>query len=306
MKTLFISLLICLSSSAFALNNGTVRIDGNRVISYESELSNGKGPHFVLLPGIYRGLRSEDAFVQALVAAKVSFVTFHFAEQPDSVAKTSATKEPDFSKITTADLAAEVDALVDHLKIKGTVIPVTLSYSGTVTPYLNPERYPVVIEASPLGTDTDTLPQGWVQMMKAWEAWMKWNPLGAIWVANAKAAQLRQHWTPWVNSNAERTPELKNPTYRERAFQGYQSLSLAAEGFDLRNEDFAAGPQRYFILGANEEAQRSAIQQEAIEMYQKQTGHKNNVIVIKEAGHIVMSDQPEAFIKALKKIGRIE
>lgn len=303
MKTTLISLVLLLFTtvaSAEALK--TLELPANRVLGYHSEIQDGEtGPVLVLMPGIFRGYYAKEPFLKILKQAKISYVAFHFAEQPESVARTGK-EAPDFSKVTAKDLAQEVSALVDELEITQP-LPVTLSYSAVVTQHLNVSRFPFVIETAPIGKDTDGLPDTVAQFYAFWEAWLKTIPFyGEIWLKQTKEYHLRNHWTPTVEEYAAGLPILKQPQYKERAVQGYISLTRSSEGFHLARQDFAKGPFRYFIIGQNEDNDRLRIQSQAIEKYQKDMEHRDNVYVIKGAGHIVPNDQPKAFAEILGQI----
>lgn len=292
--------------SAFAsepveLEKKILQTSSHRLIYTEQSKSKSDLPTLIFLPGINRGLlSSKDAFAQNLIENHLSFVFMHFAEHPDSVAETSADEKPDFSKIDRELLADEVIEVVNQLGIDR-AIPVTLSYSAVVTAHLDRQRFPVVIETAPIATQTDDLPEGLRSLYEMWDAWLKLNPFSRDWLMGVKKVQLNQHWAEQVDGNSDRLPILKSPEYRERAIQGYTALTLAAEDFDLRQQDFKKGPARYFILGAKESAYRAQIQKEAVAIYQKQTGAKDNLFVIPNAGHIVPVDQPDAYLDAVQK-----
>jgi pimeloyl-ACP methyl ester carboxylesterase len=302
MNKLFLFLIIAFFQIlAFAgWTQGTLALSRNRVLVYEYYDHPGSSSTLVFLPGIYRGYLSNDKFVAAMVKHKMSFVLFHFAEQPDSVVNTE--KNPDFSGTTPKVLADEVLSLVKALELKN-AIPVTLSYSAITTAQLDRNYFPVVIETSPIGRDTDDLPPAVSAFYETWEAWVKTVPFyGEAWLNQTKEIQLRQYWSPWIDKYQKRLPQLKDEAYRERALQGYVSLTRASEGFDLRVQNFRQGPDRYFILGDQEDEMRASYQNEAITSYQKQTGHTENVYTVKGAGHVVSSDKPDEYVDVLRSI----
>lgn len=301
---LFLTLIILSNITHAKWSRDTVELPGQRVLVYEHYQPTQVGPTLIFLPGIYRGQLRNDPVIKFLTKADFSFVNMHFAEQPDSIVETPREKNPDFSKVDLKTLAQEVSVLSQKLNLE-LPVPVTLSYSAAVTSSLDRSRFPVVIEVAPIAKSTDTLPEGVASFYELWESWVRNMPYGSQWLLAQKKIQLQSYWGQWVSGYATRLPLLNDPDIRDRAARGYTALTMAADGFDLRKQGFRQGPQRYFILGSEEQASRAEIQKQAIESYQKITGHENNVFVIEGAGHIVSSDQPEKFVETLKTILRL-
>ncbi len=298
-------LLGLLFLSTFTWADQVLQLPNHRVVAYESFKADADGPVFIFLPGIYRGFNSNEAFVQSLQKHDIPYVLMNFAEHPDSVAKTGK-ETPSFADVTAKTLADEVSALAKELKIKQAV-PVTLSYSAIVTSHFDTKLFPVVIETAPISTDTDGLPANVAAFYEYWKYWVLTVPFyGPIWLDQTKTAQLRQHWEPQVQEYAkERLPELQSPEYHERALQGYIALSKASEGFDLRRQDFAKGPKRFFVLGEKEASARLKAQQEAIAKYEKVIGISNLSVIVPQAGHAVPVDQPEAFVEVIQNLRKV-
>jgi len=303
MKKSLISLLIVFwSSLVFGEKLETLALPKNRVLGYHAQIQKDETkPVLVFMPGIYRGHYAKEPFLKFLKAKKISYVTFHFAEHPESVVLTGK-DTPDFSDVTVKDLADEVSAVANELQITQAV-PVSLSYSAVLTAHLDREQFPFVIETAPIGKDTDGLPEAVVGFYKFWEAWVKTIPFyGEIWLKQTKEYHLRNHWAPTVDEYADQIPALKKPEYRERAIQGYISLTRSAEGFHFATQNFKTGPSRYFILGENEEADRMAIQKAGVLKYISETKHQDNVYIIPKAGHIIPNDQPAVYAEILSQV----
>jgi pimeloyl-ACP methyl ester carboxylesterase len=302
---------ICLLP-AFSWAESKLELSNNRVLVYETSDLDQPGPVFIFMPGIFRGLSmNEDTsklpeeqripFTQLLKDKKIPFVLMNFAEQPASVAATGSAR-PDFSHTTADVLADEVLALAQHLNLKQ-AIPVSLSFSGAVVAHLNKTVFPAVVETAPISTDTDTLPPAVVSSFEIWKSMMQMYPFwGPMWVEQAKQTSLRQYWGPIVDGYAKPLPVLQQSEYRERAIQGYMGLSAASEGFDIRKQDFAAGPARIFIFGEQEEPIRLARQKEAAALYEKAWNISGASLIIPQAGHMVPIDQPKAYVEVLAKI----
>ncbi|MBC7741978.1 MAG: hypothetical protein H7061_07270 [Bdellovibrionaceae bacterium] len=83
-------------------------------------------------------------------------------------------------------------------------------------------------------------------------------------------------------------------------------MSLAADNFDYRTQDFSKGPRRYFILGEDENPTPAKLQIEAIHKYEQQTEHKNSSIKLKHAGHIIPSDAPADYLEKILSVIKYE
>jgi len=304
MKKMLLTSVFAALLSVSAWAQSTLQLSNNRVLSYETFSMDAKGPVFVFLPGIYRGYSSEEELDQKVLnllkQSGFPFVFMHFAEHPESVSLTGKAT-PNYSAVDAKALAGEVAALVTHLKIKH-AIPVTLSFSSVVTPHLDTKMFPAVIETAPIGTNTETLSATDLASYNSLY-FMSQNPfLGRAWLNKMLEPTLRQKWTPWVEHYAERMTILQKPDYHERAMKGYLALSASSVGFDLRKQNFAKGPLRFFILGENEMAERKKTQLEAISLYEKATQNKGMVVTISGAGHGVPTEQPKAYVDLLKQI----
>jgi len=304
MKKILLSSVFAVLLSVSAWAQSTLQLSNNRTLAYETFSMDAKGPVFVFLPGIYRGYSSAEKLDQEVLnllkQSGFPFVLMHFAEHPESVAL-SGKATPNYSTVDAQDLADEVSALVSHLKIKH-AIPVTLSFSSVITAHLDTKMFPAVIETAPIGTNTETLSKTDLASYNSLY-FMSQNPfLGRAWLNKMLEPTLRQKWTPWVEHYAERMTILQKPDYHERGMKGYLALSASSVGFDLRQQKFAKGPIRFFILGENEMPERKKVQLEAISLYEKATQNNGMVVTIPGAGHGVPTDQPRAYVDLLKQI----
>jgi hypothetical protein len=73
------------------------------------------------------------------------------------------------------------------------------------------------------------------------------------------------------------------------------------KGFDYSKQTFSPDVKRIYILGKSEDENRFELQKKSILKYQQETGHERNVIML-EAGHIVPTDAPDAYVKVLKQL----
>lgn len=300
-----IAVVLLLSTKAYSAPSaqlGYIDISPQQRVAYDSSIVDANKGTLILLPGIFRGLNRTDEFIKTLITKNINFVTIHFSTQPASVANYDAGKKLYFDggkNVTSKGLAAEVETVIDTLKIKKPLI-VTLSYSGSVTQYLNAKKYPVVIETSPIGRFDESEPDS----AAAFKAWGDWFTLfgGGIFVQSAKDAAFRDYWGKVALQYTSSDKRLQSPESISRMTDGYIGMAKAVEAYDMREQNFATSPHRVFIFGENEEDKRKQIQLEAVEKYKKETGISAAPIIIKNAGHIVPNDQPAEFVQILEAI----
>ena len=116
---------------------------------------------------------------QNLIKRGFGVATFNFSTQPLSVAQLAEKEEPYFKShdVSLKDLAEETAAIAGALKKQygiDNVIPVSLSYSGAVSPFI--KGYKLMIETVPMTSAAAENPQleQYRQMLKAGEVW---NPV---------------------------------------------------------------------------------------------------------------------------------
>lgn len=266
-------------------SEGYVEVSPAQRMAYDSQIVDAKKSTLIILPGIFRGLNRSDKFIQQLVEKKINFVTINFSTQPASVANYDEKQKTYFDggkNVTSKKFADEVEAVVDALDIKKPLV-VTLSYSGSVSQFLNPVKFPVLIETSPLGR-YDEDPD--VKALNFVLPWFREYYLRQ-WADKTAAG--------YVNSD----PRLDSQENRTRMSDGYIAMAKAVETYDMSQQNFATSPRRVFIFGENEQDERKANQLAAVEVYKKTTGIEVQPIIVKGAGHIVPNDEPEQYIQLL-------
>lgn len=281
---------------------GILTIPQGRKLYFEGFVPReNRDPVLVFLPGIFRGLRrSSDLFLKQLEEQGIAYVAMHFSTHPDSVARLNAKDRPDFEGVSSKDLAGEVVQLVETLGIENP-LPVSLSYSGTVTSHLPKTIFPVVIETAPLGRFDESNPEI-AAATRIWSDWLSMWPGGA-WIAKIQRdIAFNTYWSRVVDGLAEALPELKEGSRSQWATEGFVAMAKAVEDYDIRKQDFLDSPQRIFILGEKEEGRRLKLQSEAIIEAGRQTGKAIEVYKIEGAGHIIPADQPEKYLQLLKDI----
>ncbi len=301
---LFLSNIAIASDSLQAL-----KVASGHYIAFEKhEVSNLEAPTLILLPGINRALDSRDEFIQILKRQRTfNFVTLHSSLHPESVQLIPASETPYFQlgDVSAVDLANEVLVLVKKLKIKNPVF-VSLSYSSLISSELAKlTKSGFIIEAAPMIRYDESDLSG-SQTVTFWKNWFNAFPVvGGAW-SNAFLKQTYgRYWAAKVDQQLEEMdPALS--ARRSHFIQGYTQLSLAADGFDYREQNLKVGLKRYFILAEMEEPTRAEFQSDAILQYQNERQVSDNVFVIKDSGHIIPSDEPKQYIETLRKILKLE
>ncbi len=146
------SLLVAFIVS-FPTQAEVLTLNKGSAISYEFSPPAAGKPTFLLMPGVNRGIVLKDPAVAGLIQAGAGVITFNYSVQPLSIAELPARERADLEGVTLESLAAETLALAREIGRRHgiplqRVIPVSLSYSGAVSPVL--KDFPVVIDMVPL------------------------------------------------------------------------------------------------------------------------------------------------------------
>lgn len=251
-------------------------------------------PTFLLLPGVNRSFDITAPALELIGKLGNGIVTFDFSTHPLSVAKLEKNVKPYFLKktVTLQDLASEVDALVASLKSQGVknIIPVSLSYSGAVTPYL--KEFPLIIETVPMTSAQGANPEldANIKRLKSLEIF---NPFfGAAINRNLLDFGYRQQWSKQVEHIIELYKLDKDRS--SDMVEGYLSMSRAVEGFDWKNLEIPKETRRAFVVADHEAADLLRDQAETFLRLSKE--NKNVVMfIVKNSGHVLPSDQPAAY-----------
>jgi pimeloyl-ACP methyl ester carboxylesterase len=276
------------------------KVKNGQYIAYESNIVDQQKSTLILLPGINRGLDSRDEVIRMARKMKLNFVSLHFSLHPESLLMIPGNETPAFKiqSISSANLANEVDALITGLKIYKPII-VSLSYSSTVSTELaKTGKYPLVIETAPMIRYDESDPQG-AAVSDYWVKFFNLNPflgpyLSSYFIKNTYS----QYWDSKLPSILESYPETA--PVKSLMVEAYTELSYAAHGFDFRKQKFNENVVRFFILGENELEGRLALQKEAVSLYQNSSSMKNAAVILPNAGHIIPSDAPKAYLQILK------
>lgn len=255
-------------------------------------------PTFIFLPGIYRGLYSNEVFLQKLTAQKINWIAMHFSRHPESVLAGT----PLWLPVTSSQLANEVVAVRRAFKIEKPII-VSLSFSASVIPALNPKEFPVVVETAPMGRPNETVPpQQNANYNSTDNNWMAYFSGMQFWAATSDYWNYRLYWMNEVMQLSEKYPIYKtNSIYLA---EGLAQLAFSSRGFDLRNQDFKNGPKRFWILAENEEPLRLKYQMAAVQLYRQQRADfdQSSFYVVPGAEHVLPTHKPQEYVLILNRI----
>lgn len=274
-----------------------------RIIQYQIvKPENPDLPTYLLLPGVNRSLFLDDKAPTMIAFNGFGLATFNFSVQPLSVGMLKKAERPHFldSEVGFAELAREAEAFSQYLAEQGikNVIPVTLSYTGAISPLL--KKSSLVVDVVPMTSWEATNPE-LAQYYNTLKAGEFWNPIFGPGITRAALdSAYRSQWVKKVDSFIE---EYKLPAYRrEEMVQGYIQMSRASETKDWDIKTVAKGPRRIMVLAGQE---TPSLLKHQLTTFQKMISERSEslLVMVLESGHIIPNDQPEAFAVLLQAIG---
>ena len=276
-----------------------VELRQGRVVSFEYEFFDSARPTLVLLPGVYRGMESDDQALEIVKQKKINFVSLHFSSHPQSVIRAiEMGKSPQFDGMSLETLKDEVVSVIKFLNVHNPLV-VSLSFSGAVSTLFSKDEFPLVVDVVPLGRqdDNSSFLQSYYDGLQALNSW---NSFMLSWLENLKAQAYLTYWTKQVAGLRVKYPELSDAATFSSVVRGMVAMSQTVEKFELENSDFRRGPERIFFLAGNEESKRLKRQKKAVEAYESQTGRGAEVKIFENAGHVLPADAPEEYVAALE------
>ncbi len=298
-SVLFLTLLV--STSAFAkIETYHLNMGSNRLVSFELvRAKNSKLPTFLFLPGVNRGLLASDEALVTLADQGYGIVTMNFSTQPFSVSALEKGVKPHFRTTTYKldDLNTEVTALSDELKknfnVK-TIVPVSISFSSAVSSSL--QNFPLIIDAVPMTSSAAVNPEleAYITYLKSGEIF---NPIFGPGITRSLLDQAyAQKWSEQVDSMIE-TFEL-NKDRRADMIEGYSVFSRASERFVWDLKKTSAETRRVFIFAMDDSP---TLLKDQLQLFLKAMDSNPNALafLVKDSGHVVSSDQPEAYASIL-------
>jgi|GEM_PF-816463 len=260
-----------------------------------------ENPFILSLPGSNRALLTSENEMRALAIAGFGLASFNFSPQILSLAGTPKDIKPYFSQHTMslADFATEADRLAQALKGMGAkrVVPVTLSYSGLVSPLL--KGYDLIVDVSPMTawSATPAVAQG-ASVRSLLDVGAMFNPFFGQALKNA--ALESGYRTFWGSQVDRLSAQFKLDKDRRSQFvDGMLSLTKAADGQEWDLEQLDPKTKRVFLLGIEESP--SLLQHQLLtaqKMMEK--GLPINLVLMLHAGHVLPDDQPLAFSKIVQ------
>lgn len=264
-------------------------------------------PTLLLMPGVNRSLLMHEQGAMMLAHQGFGVASFNFSTQPLSVATLKPGERPDFRMHdpTLEDFARETESVARFLERDaklGRLVPVSLSYTGMVSPYL--KGFDLVIETVPMTSMAATNPklEKYRQTLKAAEFF---NPVFGPGITRASLdVAYRQQWTKQVDAISKQfnLPEDR----RFDMIDGYTSMSRASEGADWKTLTSVPEGRRVFFLAGNE---APGLLRHQIETFRGLSGQREDALLflVLESGHVLPSEQPAAYATSLNLLlsGRI-
>ncbi len=256
-------------------------------------------PTFLFLPGVNRGLLLEEPAAQELIKKGYGVVGFNFSVQPISIATLPRGEKAGFyrEETTLASLAEESHGLARALAAEygmRELIPVTLSYTGAVSPSL---KFKQIIDSVPLSSMAAFSPE--LEMYRNWlKAGELFNPVFGPGITRASLdTAYRMQWSGQVDGMIK--PFSLPRERREEMIDGYIRLSRATEGFEWKNKGDTA--RRTFILAAKENPMLLRHQMQVVR--ERLAANSNeSVFLVQESGHIVPAEQPKVYAQILEMV----
>jgi hypothetical protein len=275
--------------------------EGRQLFTQVIAPSKPSKPTLLLMPGVNRSVLADEPAVQSLVDQGFGIVTFNLSTQPLSVATLPQGVKPSFMKkeYGLKDLASEVESLVTQLSAQGVqnIVPVSLSYSGAISPYLS--HFKVLIDTVPLTSMAAFNPQ-LEQVRQSLKSAELFNPFFGPGITRRMLDEsYRSQWRIQVpaisqqyNLPAERAPEM---------IEGYTMMSRATEGFAWTNVELKPDVRHVLVLAGGE---GPSLLKNQLETFRHMLKTQQNALMylILESGHIIPADQPKAYAGVLSEV----
>jgi len=277
----------------------------DRIVPVDFVLPKKKSfPTFLFLPGLHSRLPIDEPALVELAEMGYGVATVSFSTQPHAVFSLEDGVTPYFRthKMALTDFAFEVEELAESLaslyKIKH-IIPVSLSFSGAVTPYL--KKFPLVVETSPLTSSSAANPNG-----EAYRAMLKGAELfNPFFGERATRQALDATYIGTFSGDVDQIIKVTGlpATRRGDLIEGYSTMSRAVEGFDWKKVDVPIEVQRVFLIAGKESAVLKSDQWATVKRLQERN-YKVSAIEIEGANHLITETHGPQYVEALAQIAR--
>lgn len=253
-------------------------------------------PTFLLLPGINRSIFMLEEYVQNILKKGYGVVTFNFSAHPLSSSLLDKEQKPYFvdHDYKLSDLAYEVEFLAEYLRGEGVtdIIPVTLSFTGALSPYLT--SFPLIIDMSPMTSMAAHNPTA-----DMYRKSLDWN----FFLSKETKRKMiddsyRSFWRPLAKSYIT---DYKLPKEREsNMIEGLVEMSRAGEDSDWFKTLPKPSGRHVFIIAGKESSSLLRHQLQTTEAYTKEID--TQVYIMEGAGHLIWDTQASALADVLDRI----
>ncbi len=254
-------------------------------------------PTLLMMPGAISPVSAGHPAFKKLAQSGVGLVSFAYSHQPGSLkaATREAVQALEQGEVSISGWVAETLTVRDHFARQGVeLIPVSLSFTGAVTPSL--QGFNRIIEMVPM-TSTDATSATGAAVRDQLKAAAMWNPFfGQQLVRQQIDFSYRAYWQSVVDSLA-RDPQFPGEL-RGTLLDQYVRQSQAIEGFKWDVASLPRSIQRTFVL-AGQESQSLLKHQLQTVVAMIEAGHQPNVVLVKGVGHNIPSSQPDTYAQLL-------
>lgn len=297
------SVLIMTSSINTAhaeVENFNLKMAPGRLVSFQIvRAKKATLPTFLFLPGVNRSLLADDAALETLANKGFGVVTMNFSTQPFSVSELDKKIKPSFRETTykLEDFNTEVTALSDELKknfgVKS-IIPVSISFSSAVSSSL--QNFPFIIDAVPMTSSAAVNPD-----LEAYRAYLKgaeiFNPIFGPSITRSLLDQTYyKQWRDQVESIVDQFN--LNKDRKDDMVEGYTVFSRAAEGFVWDLKKTQKSTRRVFLL-ARDDSPLLLKDQLTLFLKALETTPDALAFIVNDSGHVLPTEQPEAYANIL-------
>lgn len=300
LSLLFLSSLVLANSAFAAAEKLKFKMSPDRVLAVEIiRAKNPKLPTFLFLPGVNRGLLSNDESVEAITAKGFGAVTFNFSVQPISVSELDKKVRPAFmsKSFSLEELSTEVTALSAELKknygVK-TVVPVSISYSSAVSSTL--QEFPFIIDVVPMTSSAAVNPEleAYITTLKAGEIF---NPIFGPSITRSVLDQA--YYTKWRDQVDSIVDQFNlNTDHKSEMVEGYTVLSRAGERFEWDLKKTPKETRRVFMFARDDS---EGLLKNQLQLFLKAMDATPNALafIVNDSGHVLPDDQPAAYANIL-------
>lgn len=293
---LLAALIVANAHARSLLEHPHFEMEPGRQIYVEMRRAQVEGkPTLLFLPGLFCAPKLDEKFIKILNEAGFGAIIMNFSLQAPSINLLDRDQKPlfKFRDLTLRDLADEVEFVAKMVRAEFPgiqIIPVSLSYSSIITPYLT--SFTHIIETSPMTSTWSAIPD--IQNMRSF---LNFNPMLSQGTIRRLLDQtyFNASWAVTeFTINQYNLPHTRTFEMNE----GYEALMRMAEDFDWMKVPLESVAHRDWIVAANERYSLKTHQQRAITRF-SQAKPSSRMIEIRGTTHIIKNHQPEKLAEAI-------